>query len=184
MHFIKSFKTLTVMAVLLLGLCLQSNIAQAKSIKVKDIDAKKTGLLIQNYASREKPTIVFIYTSWCSVCRQNFPILLDMAKEYKSQGLNVLALSMDNSESELKRYLKSYKDIPFIPYIVKQRYSGELTKALDMVGIKYSNSIPFTAVYDNKGKLIGQGNIAIASLNNVVASLVNTNSAYNKNQRK
>lgn len=151
-----------------------ANTASAQQdVRIYPIDAKKSGLLVKSFTERSTPTIVFVYASWCSVCQRNFPSLIDLAQKYKDKGLNVLALSLDKDESALKRYLASHDSLPFTPYHVKENYSGEFISSMQQVGVKYRNAIPYTILYDNKGTLVGQGNILVSSLAPVIELLTN-----------
>lgn len=160
------------------------NIVQAEDARIYPIEAKKAGILVQSMIERQAPTLVFMYASWCAVCRENFPILLDIARKYKEAELNIVAFSLDRDKSDLGRYLAIHGNIPFTPYFVLQRYPGEFIEVMNRVGIHYRNAIPYSVLYSKKGVMVGQGSFLVTSLAPVIDELVNDNSAYNKSQEK
>jgi len=44
---------------------------------------------------RGKPLLVTFWATWCEPCRAEFPVVVDLAKEYSSQGLAVVGVSLD-----------------------------------------------------------------------------------------
>lgn len=147
----------------------------AGEVQLHPMEANKAGILVQSFLEQQDATMVFIYASWCPVCRKNFPLMIDLAREYKNKGLNVVALSLDRDPNALKRYLAAVPgELPFTPYWINQRYSNEFAVALNRVGINYRNGIPYTVLYGRGGRVIGQGNIQVSSLGPVVKRLVST----------
>lgn len=159
--------------VVMLGIGAAPGDAFARSIEIHPIDATASGALIQKAADQQVPVLVFVYASWCSICRQNFPYILRMAQEYKSR-LNIIAFSMDSNPAAMRRYLQSYGDIPFTAYMVRQTTPGDFARSMKQTGIKYRNGVPYTAVFNHKGRLIGQGGILISSIMPAITKLVNT----------
>lgn len=56
------------------------------------------------------------WASWCGPCRESFPWMNSMLKKYRSQGLAILAINLDQDQQEAKRFLKQYQadfDIAF-----------------------------------------------------------------------
>lgn len=147
-----------------------------KPIEIQPIEAGKASSLIQSVAQQHKPLLVFMYASWCTVCKQNFPYVLKMAQQHGSK-LNVIALSMDTDRSAMQRYLESYSNFPLTPYMVQQYHTGDFVKAMNQIGIKYHNAVPYTVVYDHKGKLVGQGGILVSSILPAIDKLVKTSEA-------
>ncbi len=44
---------------------------------------------------RDKPQVVFCYASWCGFCKKALPWMDEVQKKYKDQGVQVLALNLD-----------------------------------------------------------------------------------------
>jgi len=42
-----------------------------------------------------KPLLVTFWATWCAPCRSEFPMIVSLSKEYASQGLQVVGVSLD-----------------------------------------------------------------------------------------
>jgi thiol-disulfide isomerase/thioredoxin len=70
------------------------------------IETVEVDSLLERTRAGNKATLVFFYASSCSSCRKMFPTVNQVARNYREQGLEVVALSLDTDESELVRYLQ------------------------------------------------------------------------------
>jgi len=100
--------------------------------------------------------VVFhLYASWCRPCRDEIPALIRICERYKNHPFRMLAFSVDRNDADLQTFLTAQK-VNF----EHRRFSAALTSQshspLRALGINYSNSIPYTAVFDTSGKLIKQ----------------------------
>ena len=43
-----------------------------------------------------KPLLVTFWATWCEPCRDEYPMLNELAKQYAPQGLKVIGVSMDD----------------------------------------------------------------------------------------
>src|SRR5258707_3910598 len=69
----------------------------AKTAAVDDpgmIDAQAYQKLLEKY--RGKPVLVNFWATWCEPCRDEYPMLNELAKQYAPQGLKVVGVSMDD----------------------------------------------------------------------------------------
>lgn len=55
---------------------------------------------------RGKVVLVDFWASWCGPCRQEMPFLERLHDEYADQGLVVVAVNIDNDESNMRRFLR------------------------------------------------------------------------------
>jgi thiol-disulfide isomerase/thioredoxin len=53
-----------------------------------------------------KVVIVDFWASWCGPCAQSFPVLDELQKKYKDQGLVIVAASVDEKASKMEAFLK------------------------------------------------------------------------------
>jgi thiol-disulfide isomerase/thioredoxin len=94
-----------------------------------------------------KPTLLFVYASWCPYCKQQFDVLEQMT----SPELAITYASLDEDAHALSAYLIArYPDMPFTPYLVRNRYSFDA--ALDAYGFNADGGIPHLMVFDANGK--------------------------------
>ncbi|KIL75178.1 thiol-disulfide oxidoreductase ResA [Bacillus badius] len=55
-----------------------------------------------------KGVFLNFWGSWCDPCKKEMPHMEKLAKEYKSQGVEVLAVNVGDSELQTKKFAKQY----------------------------------------------------------------------------
>lgn len=48
------------------------------------------------------------WASWCAPCRQSFPWMESMNKEYAAQGLSIVAIDVDADKADAERFLRTF----------------------------------------------------------------------------
>jgi thiol-disulfide isomerase/thioredoxin len=107
-------------------------------------------LLEQN---RGKPLLVTFWATWCEPCRDEYPMINELAKEYAPKGLQVLGVD-DDEEGDLilmRRFIARYK--PIFPNVRKKR--GNDTAFCQAVSPDWNCSMPATFFYAKDGRQIG-----------------------------
>lgn len=58
--------------------------------------------------SQQRGKIVYVdfWASWCGPCRQSFPWMNEMLSKYQSQGLEIIAVNLDNSRADADSFLE------------------------------------------------------------------------------
>ncbi|GAC1664592.1 MAG: hypothetical protein NVS9B4_20060 [Candidatus Acidiferrum sp.] len=115
------------------------------------IDAKDYQELVERY--RGKPLIVTFWATWCEPCRDEYPMLNELAKQYASQGLNVVGVSLDDDGDLIlvRRFLLRYK--PVFPNYRKK--AGGESAFVQSVFPGWKGSIPASFFYGPSGNQIG-----------------------------
>jgi thiol-disulfide isomerase/thioredoxin len=115
------------------------------------IDAQGYQKLLEQ--NRGKPILVNFWATWCEPCRDEYPMLNELAKQYASQGLRVIGVSMDDDGDLIlmRRFLARYK--PVFPNYRKK--AGEATPFTQAVFPSWSGSLPATFFYDKDGRQVG-----------------------------
>lgn len=90
--------------------------------------------------------LVNFWASWCPACRAEMPEIEACYRAHRAQGLNVLALSLDEPEDEAKAR-EAAKDLSFP---VAMMASATL-KGFDRIW-----RLPVSAVIDRQGHLVRQ----------------------------
>ena len=72
------------------------------SLRFKDIHGKSVTL--SDY--RGKVVVLDFWATWCPPCRNEIPGLIALYDAYRSKGLVVVGVSMDDSTSDIKKFAK------------------------------------------------------------------------------
>jgi thiol-disulfide isomerase/thioredoxin len=130
--------------------------AQIKAPAPKDpvlIDAQGYQKILEQY--RGTPLVITFWATWCEPCRDEYPMLNELAKQYAPQGLKVVGVSLDqDGESDLilmRRFLARYK--PVFPNYRKKKGDEQLFS--QTVFPQWNGSIPATFFYSKDGQQIG-----------------------------
>jgi thiol-disulfide isomerase/thioredoxin len=101
-----------------------------------------------------KPVLLYIYTTWCGVCKKNIPVVNEIAREFQSTDLQVITLAIDRGidEKTLQNYLNGYGDIYFYPRFLS--FKEGFIDLLKKKEINYKNRIPFTVLIGRNGEII------------------------------
>jgi thiol-disulfide isomerase/thioredoxin len=100
-----------------------------------------------------KPLIVTFWATWCEPCRDEYPMLNDLAKEYAPQGLKVVGVNLDQDGDLIlmRRFLARYK--PVFPNYRKAK--GDESAFSNEVMQGWNGAIPASFFYAKDGSQIG-----------------------------
>jgi thiol-disulfide isomerase/thioredoxin len=129
-------------------------LAAAQTPAPKDpelIDTQGYQKLLQQY--KGKPLLVTFWATWCEPCRDEYPMLNELAKQYAPQGLKVVGVSLDQDGDLIlmRRFLARYK--PIFPNYRKKK--GEEDAFVQAVLPGWNGSIPASVFYAKDGQQIG-----------------------------
>jgi len=99
--------------------------------------------------SRGKAVLVNFWATWCEPCRDEYPMLNELAKQYGPQGLKVIGVSMDDDGDLIlmRRFLARYKPV-FRNYRKKAGAEAEFRQT---VFPSWNGSLPATFFYGKDG---------------------------------
>ena len=81
---------------------------------------------------RGKAVWINFWTTWCPPCQSEVPILRDLATRYKDRGLEVVAISVqETSPANVKAYATKYQ----LPYTIGFDGSGKIFHAYKAYGL-------------------------------------------------
>ena len=155
-------RTRTVIVALLL-LTAATTLATAQAPKAATprdpemIDAQGYGKILKQY--RGQPLLVTFWATWCEPCRDEYPMLNELAKQYAPKGLKVVGVSMDDDGDLIlmRRFLARYKPI-FPNYRKKAGAEAEFRQAV-LTG--WTGSMPVSVFYAKDGRqinsMLGEG---------------------------
>jgi peroxiredoxin len=117
-----------------------SKLAPAFSLK----DTAGHPMQLSDY--RGKVVVLDFWATWCEPCKEEIPQLVDLQNRYGAQGLQVLGISMDDSEDPVREFQQKYKmnyPIAVGTSQVADEYGGVL-------------GLPITFVIDKQGQIVSR----------------------------
>jgi peroxiredoxin len=111
----------------------------APEIALKDLSGKPLKLS----ELRGKVVLVDFWASWCGPCRESMPFLDKLSKSYKSQGLVVLGVNIDNDVAAARKFLK---ELP-VSFTILSDVEKQVAKAYG------PPTMPSSYLIDRQGKV-------------------------------
>ncbi len=135
---------------MVIGFC--SSMAMAQSVRqsqqAPEISLPNVKDSTVNLSSfRGKVVLIDFWASWCPPCRQSIPGVVKLYNKYKSQGFEVVAVSIDSKKSSWVKAMKYFK----MPYVSLLDDRGWGAKSIADYGIE---GIPATFLLDKKGNVV------------------------------
>ncbi len=118
---------------------------KASPFKLKLVNGKE--LELQSFA-KGKVTLLVFGATWCPACRHEIPILKEYYNEFKDDGLNVLAIDIQESEKKVKSFVEKNQ----INYPVVLDSSAKTAMLYKVVGI------PLNVILDENGVIVYKEN--------------------------
>ena len=77
-----------------------AGIVQAAGVSVQTLDGEKGGL--SDHLTKGKVNLVMVWTTYCHICRRQYPIISEFHNKYKDGKAVVLGISLDGFEQPEK----------------------------------------------------------------------------------
>lgn len=137
---------------LVVGVCLliigSHPFAGAGSGDVQKVSAAGVKSLVAK--NKGKVVLVNYFATWCPPCVDEFPDLVKLQAKYKSRGLSVIGVSLNDSADEmdtLKAFIRKQK--PSFPVYIASPLNIAFCRATDK---RWEGDIPLTIIFDRSGK--------------------------------
>lgn len=125
--------------------------AKPQNPVVAEIDTEKLKTLLTE--QRERPLLVNFWATWCDPCRDEFPDLVKIDKDYRPHALDFVTISLDDFsdiKTEVPKFLGSMKAT--MPAYLLNVPDPE--PAIAAVDSRWSGSLPATFLYNAKGEVV------------------------------
>jgi thiol-disulfide isomerase/thioredoxin len=94
---------------------------------------------------RGKVVFLNFWATWCPPCRVEMPSMERLHKEFKDQGLAMLAVDVQESPNEVARFMKQFR----LSFPALLDLEGEVTLRYRVSGL------PTTLLIDRSGRVVG-----------------------------
>lgn len=123
-----------------------------KPFEIPLINARKFNETLKKL--RGKVVVVNMWATWCVPCRKEFPLLVELYRQYKSKGMELLAISNDDLQNldDVKDFVRE-RNARFPAYIVDPDGANDLREAIYP---EWTGGLPSTFVFDRHGDLKGK----------------------------
>jgi len=88
-----------------------------------------------------KPVLINFFASWCLPCREEMPVLEQIAREYQTKGVVFLGIAVDDTQEKMNDFIKRYN----VTFPVGLDKTAEIQKSFGLYGI------PTTYFIDKQG---------------------------------
>ena len=114
-----------------------------------DLEALK-GLVTQQ---REHPLLINFWATYCDPCREEFPDLVKIDRDYRPRSLEFVTISLDDVtdiKTGVPKFLGMMKAT--MPAYLLDVSDPQL--AIDLVDPRWQGSLPATFLYNEKGEMV------------------------------
>jgi thiol-disulfide isomerase/thioredoxin len=130
----------------------QKRTRPAKQPAIQLVDLEGVKKLIAN-DKQTKPLLVNFWATWCDPCRDEFPDLVKVDQDYRSKGLDFIAISLDDTadlKTAVPEFLRQVKATMPV-YLLNVSDPEPVIVAIDK---DWGGALPATFLYDAKGKVV------------------------------
>lgn len=110
-------------------------------------DGKMQAVQFSDYVNANKLTMLDFWASWCNPCKDELPYLRDAYQKYRSQGFEIVSVSVDNDRDDWVAGIKA--NGMTWPQLIDEQNSDDCPNAL--YGLK---TIPASYFIDSDGKIV------------------------------
>jgi thiol-disulfide isomerase/thioredoxin len=128
----------------------------SREVSVREIDLDGLKKLIGREgggARSSRPLLVNFWATWCDPCRDEFPDLVQIDKDYKTRGLEFVTVSLDDAadiETSVPEFLRQMRaEMP--AYLLNVPDPEPAIKMLDET---WGGGLPATFLFNAQGQIV------------------------------
>jgi thiol-disulfide isomerase/thioredoxin len=150
-------------------------VAKQAAVVVKEINTESMTTLLKREPAAQRPLLVNFWATWCDPCREEFPDLVKIDKEYRAKGLDFIAISLDDLadiKTEVPKFLR-LMNATMPAYLLNV---PDPEKAINTIDPRWSGALPATFLYDAQGQLVFKhlGRVQPDELRSAIEKLIGT----------
>jgi len=126
---------------------------RAQAAAVREIDAEGLKKLLRRDSKRARPLLVTFWATWCDPCREEFPDLVRIDKDYKARGLEFITISLDDPgdlKTGVTQYLQTMHST--MPAYLLNVVDPE--PSIKEVDADWGGGLPATFLFDAQGRVV------------------------------
>ena len=128
-----------------------NNRAAKPPAQVRAVNAEEMQALLKRDGKR--PLLVNYWATWCDPCRDEFPDLVKIDRDYRAKGLDFIAITLDDL-SDINTAVPKFLLAMNAKMPVYLLSVADPEPAINMVDSNWSGALPATFLYDNTGKVV------------------------------
>jgi len=150
-----------------------SKVVQINETKIKEL-LKPNG----------KPLLVNFWATWCIPCREEFPDLVEIHKEYKGK-IDFITITLDDL-AEINRDVPKFLKEMGATMPTYLLYTNDENIVISSISKDWAGGLPFTILYDKNGKPVHtrQGKIKPEVVKQKIVSLLPAATAKSKKVKR
>ena len=104
-------------------------------------------------AQKGHVVLVNFWATWCGPCVAEFPAIVQVSRQYKKQGLSVIAVSADAARNRLTKVQPFLikQGVAFPVYLERSADPEDFINAFDTT---WQGDLPRTFIYDRRGRRV------------------------------
>jgi len=123
------------------------------AVSVASIDADGLAAVLKRQSPDAKPLLVNFWATWCDPCREEFPDLVKIDRQYRPQGLEFTAVSLDDP-TEIKTAVPKFLREMGLTTPTYLLNVSDPEPAINRVDPEWSGALPATFLFDSQGHLV------------------------------
>ena len=127
------------------------NGARNPEAEIRAINADELRSLLKREAAR--PLLVNFWATWCDPCRDEFPDLVKIDEQYRSKGLDFMAISLDDL-ADIKTQVPKFLQEMHASMPVYLLNVPDPEPAINLVDPEWGGALPATFLYNAQGQIV------------------------------
>ncbi len=121
-----------------------------RDVTVADKDGREVKL--STVLASNRFVLLDFWASWCAPCREEFPYLARVYRDYHAQGFEIYGVSLDEEREDWLKAMKQESDNGHLPWI-NLRADGFGSKAAEAYGVR---GLPNNFLIGSDGTIVGK----------------------------